>query len=145
MTCNPTDTTATVQLPAVNTSVLSSAGAVAGITPFQISVTCNDTNDTPNSINDPLRVYATFNSSLNVDSATGNLIIDAGTQAATNVQVQILNEDSSVVNLADGGTTTQKSPLRYTILWTFYAQYYATGQATSGSVSTYATFTTVYS
>jgi major type 1 subunit fimbrin (pilin) len=141
----PENTAATVQLPTVNTSLLSSAGAVTGITSFQITVSCDDTNDTPNSIDDPLRVYATFDSSLNVDSATGNLIIDAGTQAATNVQVQILNEDNSVVNLADGGATTQRSPLRYTILWTFYAQYYATGQATSGSVNTYTTFTIVYS
>jgi len=52
-----------------------------------------------------------------------------------------LNADRSVVKLGDGGNSIQDANLDYAISWTFYAQYYATGQATSGSISAYAIFT----
>ncbi|MBV6694008.1 fimbrial protein [Serratia quinivorans] len=133
VTCTLANENTTVQLPSINTSELNTAGTVAGATPFQIALTCDDTGG--------YVIYTAFDITSDVDSATGNLIIATGTQAATNVQVQILNEDRTAVNLADGGQTTQDADLGYSISWTYYAQYYATGQATSGSVSAYVTFT----
>lgn len=76
---------ATVTLPTVSSTTLGAAGATAGATPFTISLSnCSGTS---------LNTASTyFEPGAYVDSTTGRLNIDsAAADAATNVQVQLLN------------------------------------------------------
>ena len=79
----------TVTLPTVSTSALATAGTTAGRTPFNIALS----NCTPNSGN----VSTYFEPGATVDTTTGQLINASGT--ATNVEIGLLNGDSSVITL----------------------------------------------
>ena len=82
---------ATVTLPTVSSTTLGAAGATAGATPFTISLSnCSGTS---------LNTASTyFEPGAYVDSTTGRLNIDsAAADAATNVQVQLLNADRDAI------------------------------------------------
>ncbi len=130
----------TVVLPVVFTSSLTAAGNVAGTTPFTISATKCDTNLTS--------VQAYFTSTANIDGTTGNLKNTGGT--AGNVQVQLLNGTTNVpMPLNAASATAQNSPVGSvssggTVTMSYKAQYYATGTATPGPVSTSVDYTINY-
>lgn len=128
----------TVTLPTVSTSALPTAGATAGRTPFNISLS----NCSPNSGN--VAVY--FEPGANVDSRTGHLKNTAAS-GAEYVQVGLLNADHSDINLGagDGAQNMQfvaldagKATLNY------FAQYVATDAATAGTVTTNTLYSIVY-
>ena len=79
----------TVQLPTVSTSSLMAANATAGATPFNIALSACS----PDSGN----VSTYFEAGATVDATTGSLFNATG--AATNVEVNLLNSDSSVIAL----------------------------------------------
>ncbi|MDQ0139728.1 fimbrial protein [Cupriavidus necator] len=128
-----------VQLPAVSATTLNGLGKVAGQTPFNIALT----NCTPNTGN----VHTFFEAGPTTDATTGNLILDAG--GAQNVQIRLLNggtsntpikagftdqaQGSNTVPLTDGAAT----------LW-YYAQYYATGQASAGVANSSVMYSIAY-
>lgn len=125
----------TVTLPTVSAAGLNSAGATAGNIGFAIALTDCDT-----SVNS---VYANFEAGTNVD-ADGRLAI---TGSATNVAVELLDSASTPIVV---GSDQQDSASRATIdasgnaTLNYSAQYYATGAATAGSVSTSVTYSLVY-
>ncbi|PZX34075.1 major type 1 subunit fimbrin (pilin) [Cupriavidus phytorum] len=128
-----------VQLPTVSTSILKSLGDVAGQTPFNISLT-ECTPDTGN-------VHTFFEAGPTTDATTGNLIVEAG--GAQNVQIRLLNggtantpikagytdqaQNSNAVALTNGAATLS-----------YYAQYYATGQATAGAANSSVMYSIAY-
>lgn len=126
----------TVTLPTVSAVGLNSAGATAGNIGFAIALTDCDT-----SVNS---VYANFEAGTNVD-ADGRLTT---TGSATNVAVQLL--DSASTPIVVGSDQQQDSASTATIdssgnaTLNYSAQYYATGAATAGSVSTSVTYSLVY-
>lgn len=126
----------TVQLPVVFTTALAASGAVAGTTPFTLKVSGCDTNLTS--------VQEQFGGS-NIDAVTGNL---KNTAATNNVEVQLLAGTGSTPGSAINVSTNNNSPVGTlsggATTLNLQAQYYATGAATSGLVSTTVTYTTQY-
>lgn len=127
----------TVTLPTLSTASLASAGTTAGDTLFNIAVTgCTAGLTSAN---------AYFEAGGNIDTATGRL---KNTGAATNVQIQLLNGNGSVVNLA-GSTSAAQSTVAAALTsgagtQSFIARYYATGATTAGSVASSVTYSMVY-
>ncbi|WP_329742282.1 fimbrial protein [Dyella sp. A6] len=128
----------TVTLPTVYTSSLAAAGATAGDTAFNISVSGCDKN---------LSNVTTYWSGTNVNT-NGRL---TNLASSNNVDVQLLNSgdtSSDVINLngAQGSQNSKTVNLDSTGAATlnYYARYYATAAATSGKVNTSVSFTMVY-
>ena len=130
--------TITVALPTVSTSALPSAGSVAGRTPFSIALTNCSAALT--------KAQTYFEPGPTVDVATNNLILQ-GAGVATNVELQLLNSDSTKILLGNpiatqntlaGNITAGSGNLNY------FAQYVATGVAGAGTANSSVTFTMVY-
>jgi major type 1 subunit fimbrin (pilin) len=127
-----------VTLPIVSASSLATAGATAGATPFSIALT-GCTQGTKS-------VHAYFEPGSKIDTSTGDLILDAG--GATQVEIQLLNSDQSVIKLGQADASQNWKPLAVSssgaATLPFYAQYYATGAATAGPANTSVMYTLVY-
>ncbi|VWD19064.1 fimbrial protein [Burkholderia lata] len=128
----------TVSLPTVSTSSLATSGATAGRKPFRIALS----NCSPNSGN--ASVY--FEPGLTVNATTGQLKNNSGT--ATNVEVGLLNKDSSNIKLgaAQAQQNSQTVPIAGgAATLDYYAQYVATGgAATAGTVNTSVMYSVSY-
>lgn len=125
----------TVVLPVVFASALTTAGSVAGNTPFTIGVTGCDTNLTS--------VQALF-SGLNIQPS-GNL---GGAGNPVNVQVQLLN-GATPMNLSAATASAQSSPTGTlasgATTLSYAAQYIAVGGAAgTGLVNTSVAYTMTY-
>jgi len=119
-----------VLLPTVNASALAAAGSTAGQATFDIGVTGCTGNAT---------AATTINSVFtgNSVSTAGNLSNVASTDAATNVEVQILDTASKAIDFTSGFTGAGDLTLAAgakSATATYTAQYYATGEATAGAV-----------
>ncbi|MBB1202741.1 type 1 fimbrial protein [Enterobacteriaceae bacterium 89] len=133
---------ATVTLPTVSASTLGASGQTAGATPFNISLSsCSGTS---------LNTASTyFEPGAYVDSVTGRLNIDStAADAATNVQVQLLNADRNAI-VAGASVANGQNDIPVDIsggngTLNYFAQYYATGASTAGSVTTQVDYTMVY-
>ncbi|HBT4791449.1 TPA: type 1 fimbrial protein [Klebsiella quasipneumoniae subsp. similipneumoniae] len=133
---------ATVTLPTVSASSLSAVGQTAGATPFTISLSgCSGTS---------LNTASTyFEPGAYVDSTTGRLNIDTtAADAATNVQVELLNADMNAI-VAGASTANGQNDVPVDIssgsgMLNYFAQYYATGSSTAGSVTTQVDYTMTY-
>ncbi|MGU3414495.1 fimbrial protein [Enterobacteriaceae bacterium C23F] len=133
---------ATVTLPTVSSSTLTAAGQTAGATPFNISLSnCSGTS---------LNTASTyFEPGAYVDSTTGRLNIDStAADAATNVQVELLNADRNAIvagaSVANGQNDVPVDISGGNGTLNYYAQYYATGASTAGSVTTQVDYTMTY-
>jgi major type 1 subunit fimbrin (pilin) len=125
-----------VSLPLVLSPVLTTSGAVAGKTSFQMAITGCDAS---------LATVQAFFSGTNINALTGNLV-NAGT--ATKVEVQLLNSSSVVMPLNAATATLQQSPIvalsAGAATLQYFAQYISTGGSTAGTVSTSVAFTMNY-
>ncbi|WP_321872697.1 fimbrial protein [Burkholderia ubonensis] len=132
----------TVNLPKVGANTLAAAGATAGRTPFTLALT----GCTPGEGN-PAKVGVVFESGANVDQTTGRLNLDAGTGAATNLQINVLNaqqqpikvgfpgdQNSQVVAIGTDGSATLN----------YFAEYYATGTAKAGAANSKVQYSLTY-
>lgn len=129
----------TVTLPTVSKQTLANAGNVAGRTPFTINLDkCSEG-----------KVATYFEPGANVDFNTGRL--NNATGSAKNVQVQLLGSNNGFLPISSMSTTISaqtnsqwvdvsngKADLNY------YAEYYATGTSTAGSVATSVQYTIIY-
>ena len=126
-----------VDLPTVSTSSLP-AGAVAGATPFNIALTACS----PDSGN----VSTYFEAGSTIDVATNNLVNVHGT--ATNVEVGLLNSDSSAIALGKAQATQNSETVAIAsgaATLNYIAQYVATnGASGAGTVNTTVTYSMSY-
>jgi len=134
--------TVAVALPSVQTSAMTTTGAVAGRTPFSLAITGCAAGITG--------ATTYFEPGPTIDTTNGNLLGGG----SSNVEVQLLNgagnsaaafspillgnpqasQNSGQVTIASGGATLN-----------YYAQYFAkTAAVTAGSVSTSVQFTMIY-
>ena len=133
---------ATVTLPTVSSSSLAASGQTAGATPFNISLSnCSGTSLNTDS------TY--FEPGAYVDSVTGRLNIDTtASDAATNVQVELLNANMSAIvagaSVANGQNDVPVDISAGNGTLNYFAQYYATGASTAGSVTTQVDYTMTY-
>ncbi|WP_454764404.1 fimbrial protein [Cupriavidus campinensis] len=130
----------TVGLPRVSVSALSTSGERAGDTPFFIKLSgANCTNGKV------AKVVFEPAQSTNIDQTTGNLRNATGTGAATKVQVGLLNNSKSPINLFTSTPETTATISGNTAQFDYWAQYVATGGAsTAGTVSTDAVYSVIY-
>lgn len=132
----------TVTLPTVSQTALSTAGAVAGATPFTLTVGgVGQTNCT-----DGLIASMNFEpvSSPAVNPTTGNLKNTSGT--ATNVEVRVVNaSNNQPVNLYTSANAPTATISGNTGTFNFLAQYIAEDAAAStGTVNTSVAYSVVY-
>ncbi|MGJ0193853.1 fimbrial protein [Pantoea sp. RRHST58] len=132
---NGGESSATVTLPTVSSSLLKTASQTAGNTRFTINLSgCStQTGD----------VYAYFEQGANVN-ANGRL---NNTGTATNVELQLLDSKNNELNV--GSTDQTTSPLTTALAagaatLSYAAQYYATGTATAGTVLSSVTYSINY-
>lgn len=137
-------TAATVTLPAVQASALSTASATAGRTAFQIALTGCSTS----TVTGATTVKALFENGSTVDSA-GRLSNSAtGSTAATNVALQLV--DGTTNGVIAAGNASQNTGGYVTISagaanLPYYVQYIATnGAATAGNVASSITYSLIY-
>lgn len=126
----------TVTLPTVMASALSEAGKTAGRTPFTVQLA----NCSPNSGN----VALYFEPGTNTDMATGRL---KNIDNATAVQVGLLNDSMQQIQLNQpfsGQSSQTVSIASGSATLNYFAEYYATGAAGAGTVSTSTFFSIVY-
>lgn len=131
----------TVTLPGVQTTALASNGDTAGATSFSMTLTGCPTSPSGEEV-------ASFFSGTNVNSTDGNLN-NTTTSGASNVEIQLLNGDASVIDLT--GATAYDQGSAYTAIdgsgnatLSYEAQYIATGASTAGKVTTTVDYTLVY-
>jgi len=125
-----------VTLPVVAASALASSGQTAGTTPFQIALSGCPTTGSAHAFFEP--------GSTTTDMTTGNL---KNTGLATNVQVQLLNDDLSVIRVNQPDLSQNSLPVSLatgSATLKYRAQYYATGTAVAGSVNSSVYYTIVY-
>ncbi|MGH8381291.1 fimbrial protein [Pseudomonas sp.] len=126
----------TVNMPAVQASLLTNPGQVAGNTPFSLRLTnCSA------GLN---RVSTYFESGPTVNPQ-GRLIVDAG--GSDNVEVQLRNSSNTPMNLA-GAQGNQNSQIvnitNSQALLNYSAEYYSLGNTTPGLVNTRVQYTLIY-
>ena len=124
----------TVTLPTVSQTSLLTAGKTAGRTPFTLGLTgCK--------VGAVVGTY--FEPGATVDFATG-LLNNAGD--AKNVKVQLVGDNNSPIRVLAGPQTNSQF---VTVADTsadlnYYAEYYATGAAETGTVNTSVQYTIIY-
>ncbi|WP_282318121.1 fimbrial protein [Pseudomonas sp. ITA] len=129
----------TITLPSVPTSSLSTTAQVAGKTPFTINLMGCDPAGS---------VYAYFQNNQATINAAGRLSNMAAAAPAQFVELQLLNATNTAVNLSGAAlsqnTGSAKVDTTGSAILNFSIQYYATQQATAGSVSSTLTYVINY-
>lgn len=133
----------TVTLPTVSKNSLANAGDWAGRTPFSIALS-NCSPDTGN-------VATYFEPGASVDLATGQLIVDSGANAATNVELGLLNGDTTAISVGatTGGANSSNSKsvalAGGAATLNYFVQYVAyQGASTEGDVASRVQYTIIY-
>ncbi|EEZ5656989.1 F17A fimbrial adhesin [Escherichia coli] len=131
----------TVTLPTVSANSFSS-GKVVGLTPFTISLEgCNTAATGAQNVN------AYFEPNANTDYTTGNLT-NTASSGASNVQIQLLNADGvKVIKLGQAAAAQNVDTVAINdanVTLRYNAQYYATGVATAGDVTSTVNYTIAY-
>lgn len=122
----------TVNLPTISTATLNTAGKTAGNTKFTIALS--------NCTGSSAQTY--FEAGATINTANGHLINASG--SAGNVEVQILNDQNQAINLSTQTNSQQVSIVSQAATMNYYAQYYATGVATAGTVITSVKYSMIY-
>ncbi|BAP36415.1 putative type 1 pili major subunit [Acinetobacter guillouiae] len=125
-----------VTMPQVNITSLATAGTTAGVTPFKINLKgagCVDQAKTATPY---------FEYEVAKINALGRLINDAEADAATNVEIQVLNDSQKVIDLT-ASAATQTTSVGVPVGaapdnsndFNYYARYFSTGVAGEGKVN----------
>lgn len=132
----------TVTLPTVSSSTLNAVSATAGRTPFAINLTkCSKG-----------QVATYFEPGSTVDFKTGRLNNQTKTNAATNVQIQLLGSNNQFLPiLAATNNGAQTNSQWVTVAnegdsadLNYYAEYFATAAAGAGDVTSNVQYTIIY-
>ncbi|PNM24573.1 type 1 fimbrial protein [Yersinia enterocolitica] len=128
----------TVPLKTVSTSALSSVGQRAQATKFYIALTGAECTDGAKANVNFERARDT------IDDSTGNLK-NSAVDAAANVQISILNKDTTPLNLAVANDKHQEETISgNSARFDYWAEYVATGVVTAGNVESSLIYSIVY-
>ncbi|EHH6748889.1 fimbrial protein [Escherichia coli] len=132
-----------VILPTVSTATLSDDTKTAGLTPFTIQLT----GCTVPATSGADKVNAYFEPNANTDYTTGNLT-NTASSGASHVQIQLLNADGvKVIKLGQAAAAQNVDTVAINdanVTLRYNAQYYATGVATAGDVTSTVNYTIAY-
>jgi|SRR4051812_31557261 major type 1 subunit fimbrin (pilin) len=130
--------TKTVDFGDISAGNLAAAGQTSGDRGFQIHIGGN-----AECVDGGMAKIRFDPASPALDRATGRLNIDAGTDAAKNVQIQIANQDGTPINMytedSQGATIAGNEAIIPLI-----ARYYSTGKAEKGAANSRVGFQVVY-
>ncbi len=144
-TCNVSSTAGkdfTVTLPTVSKISLATTGATSGRTPFQLQLSnCSGG-----------KVATYFEQGTAVDTNTGRLNNQATATPATAVQVQLLGDNGQFLPIT---AATDATKAQLNSQWVdvaanggtnlnYFAEYYATGAATAGEVTSSVQYSIIY-
>ncbi|MFM0002273.1 fimbrial protein [Paraburkholderia dipogonis] len=132
-----------VTLPTVPAGSLASAGAVAGTTnsgAIQMQLSgCSGV---------ATKAVAHFENGTTVDQANGYLVNQSTTTPAKNVEIRLLNANMQPINILNGSNndvaTNGAAISGGSATVNYFAQYYATGKAQAGSVTSSVQYTMQY-
>lgn len=130
-----------VSLPQISVTALASAGQAAGDTPFHINLTGENC---PNG--KTANVVFERAQSTNIDSTTGYLKNTEATGGAQNVQVRILNNDKTPLNLTLANSSHQPQVIASNkASFKYWGQYIAVnGAAKAGTVKSDVVYSITY-
>jgi major type 1 subunit fimbrin (pilin) len=131
-----------ITLPTATAASLATAGAVAGRTPFTISLTGCSVG----------KVAAYFEPGSTVDFDKGRMTNMAVAPKAANVQIQLLGANAEFLPILASGAGGAQTNSQWVDVTTvggsaalnYFAEYYATGAASSGDVSTSVKYNIIY-
>lgn len=130
-----------VTLPAVSKATLAAAGAVAGRTPFAINLTRCSAG----------KVATYFEPGSTVDFNSGRLSNQVADKGAGNVQLQLLGSNNQFLPIKAAGADRAQDNSQWVTVGTdgsanmnYYAEYYATGVATPGEITSSVKYTIIY-
>ncbi|POA97769.1 fimbrial protein [Chromobacterium sinusclupearum] len=126
----------TVTLPTVGAASLAAKGQTSGATPFAITL-----SNCPSALKN---AQTRFEVGPTVNATTGNLLNATGSGAASNVEVQLLNNSFNAINLSNNANSQVVPISSGGASMAYYAQYYATGAAGAGSVNTSVQYSMTY-
>lgn len=135
-----TSGTFTINLPKVSTTALAGLGQRAGDTKFYLRLSgaqCTD-GKTAN--------VSFERAQSEIDSTTGFLdnIVEKADGGSENVKIALLNKDKTDLNLNSAGNHQPVVIANNSARFDYWAQYYATGVATAGTVKGLVTYSIVY-
>lgn len=128
----------TVALPSALTTNLTTGGQTAGRTSFQIALT-----GCPSATN----VHTFYEAGATTDASSGRLNNTTVVGGAANVQIQLLNGDTTIIKAGFSDTLQNSKSVALSsnaATLTYYAEYYATGATTAGAVTSNVAYTIVY-
>ncbi|BCF91966.1 MULTISPECIES: fimbrial protein [Paraburkholderia] len=132
-----------VTLPTVQAGSLTTAGATAGMSNLgDIRFSLSGCSGAAT------KAIARFENGPTVDQSSGNLTNQASASPALNVQVRLLNANTQPINVLTGDNnnfaTNGATITGGSATLNYFAQYYATGKAQPGNVSTSVQYTMQY-
>jgi major type 1 subunit fimbrin (pilin) len=133
----------TIALAPVSSGTLSEDGAIAGTSSAaDLTLTLSGCGVSTT------KAIARFENGPTVDQTRGNLVNATASGSATNVQVRLLNSQMQPINIATNANNliaTNATPVSGgSATLKYYAQYYATGKASAGTVNTSVQYTMQY-
>lgn len=137
---------ATVTLPTLNISALNEINKTGGLTAFAINLDGGTSGSDGCVISSPTSKTATpyFEPEISKINAAGRV---KNTGAATNVDIQILDQSQTAINLSND-STTQLTAVgtvnnnKHT--YNYFARYFATGATTAGPVTGTVSYSIIY-
>ncbi|MFC5741395.1 fimbrial protein [Dyella tabacisoli] len=131
--CSVDTTAINVTLPTLSNTAFTGVGAVAGSTPFAISLTCSA----------GATLAITLDTAAPFAGSPGVIAPTTGAGRAKNIGVQLIDKNFTAVSF--GTTTTVGATPSGTLTIPYYARYYQTASpVTAGTVTATATFTMSY-
>ncbi|WP_175852992.1 fimbrial protein [Burkholderia anthina] len=141
-TCSVDDDDLGIGLPPVSANALPEVGSVAGRTPFSLSLSGCAVGD-----GNPATVAVLFENNGNVDAASGRLKLDQGDDAASGVQLNVLDSDMNRVPLgAQTGANTKFIDIAAdgTAKIDYFTEYYAEGDVKAGDARSRVEYSLMY-
>lgn len=129
----------TVTLPTLATTNLTTAGQTGGATTFSIAVA-----GCPTGVGAPTTFTTYFETNSNVDLTNGNL---KSTGTATGVQLRLSNAGGGAIRLdkpTGSQNVTQATLSAGAGTANYFAEYYATGATSAGTVASSITYSMIY-
>lgn len=130
---------ATIKLPTVSANTLAAQGDTTGRVFVRMDLSNCGLVSVPGDDPTATEVYAFWQASPDINLNGRLLNTDTGAGAATNVEIQMLNDSMAAIDLAkaDGAQNTSIAQITAanTAELVHYAQYFATGASTPGTVA----------
>ena len=134
-----------VNLPKVGLGSLSTVGSTVGSTGFFITIKSADAEECDLATTVSGIYFEPGSENINLEGRLKNISIASDGEGAKNVNIQLLTDKQTVIDLTKGAINQEKSELnKITGVLRYYAQYYAAGPVKAGDVTSNVDYTISY-